>query len=135
MDQYYKDALKTGGPKPDPKPKVPRAPKQVNIHDWQFFPPGLQELQEKETNYYHKEIGYKVPLAEGTEEDLSEREAGQRLDQDAIDNAEPLTDAEKERKAKMQEQGFGLWNRRDFQQFINGSAKFGRTNYDGIATA
>jgi len=34
----------------------------------------------------------------------------------------------------MQEQGFGLWNRRDFQQFINGSAKFGRTNYDGIAT-
>jgi len=134
MDQYYKDALKTGGPKPDPKPKVPRAPKQVNIHDWQFFPPGLQELQEKETNYYHKEIGYKVPLAEGTEEDLSEREADQRLDQDAIDNAEPLTDAEKERKAKMQEQGFGLWNRRDFQQFINGSAKFGRTNYDGIAT-
>lgn len=134
MDQYYKDALKTGGPKPEAKPKVPRAPKQVNIHDWQFFPPGLQELQEKETNYYHKEIGYKVPLTEGTEEDLSEREADQRLDQDAIDNAEPLTDSEKERKAKMQEQGFGHWNRRDFQQFINGSAKFGRTNYDGIAT-
>ncbi|KAK5239207.1 chromatin remodeling complex Adenosinetriphosphatase, partial [Exophiala xenobiotica] len=34
----------------------------------------------------------------------------------------------------MQEHGFGNWNRRDFQQFINGSARFGRTNYEGIAT-
>lgn len=133
IDTYYKDALKTGGPKPEAKPKVPRAPKQVNVHDWQFFPQGLQELQEKETNYYHKEIGYKVPLAEGTDEDLSDREADQRLDQDAIDNAEPLTEAEKDRKAKMQDQGFGNWNRRDFQQFVNGSAKFGRNNYQGIA--
>jgi len=134
MDQYYKDALKTGGPKPEAKPKVPRAPKQVNVHDWQFFPPGLQELQEKETNYYHKEIGYKVPLPEGSEEDLSEREADQALDQSAIDNAEPLTEAEKERKQNMQEQGFGHWNRRDFQQFINGSARYGRKNYELIAT-
>ena len=134
MDQYYKDALKTGGPKAEAKPKVPRAPKQVNVHDWQFFPPGLQELQEKETNYYHKEIGYKVPLPEGPEEDLSEREADQALDQSAIDNAEPLTEAEKERKQKMQEQGFGHWNRRDFQQFINGSARYGRKNYEMIAS-
>jgi len=134
MDQYYKDALKTGGPKPEAKPKVPRAPKQVNVHDWQFFPPGLQELQEKETNYYHKEIGYKVPLPEGPEEDLSEREADQALDQSAIDNAEPLTEAEKERKQNMQEQGFGHWNRRDFQQFINGSARYGRKMYELIAT-
>lgn len=132
IDTYYKDALKTGGPKPEAKPKVPRAPKQVNVHDWQFYPPGLQELQEKETNYYHKEIGYKVPLPEGADEDLSDREADQRLDQDAIDNAEPLTEAEKERKAKMQEQGFN-WNRRDFQQFINGSAKYGRNAFDQIA--
>jgi len=134
MDKYYKQALSTGGKTAEAKPKVPRAPKQVSVHDWQFFPPGLLELQEKETNYYHKEIGYKVPLAEGPEEDLSDREADQRLEQDAIDNAEPLTEEEKERKARMQENGFGHWNRRDFQQFINGSAKFGRTNYEGIAT-
>ncbi|KAK6365878.1 uncharacterized protein PV06_04637 [Exophiala oligosperma] len=134
VDKYYKQALSTGGGKPaEPKPKVPRAPKQVNVHDWQFFPPGLQELQEKETAYYHKEIGYKVPLADGTEEDLSDREADQRLNQDEIDNAEPLTEEEKQKKAEMQEHGFGNWNRRDFQQFINGSAKFGRNNYEGIA--
>jgi SWI/SNF-related matrix-associated actin-dependent regulator of chromatin subfamily A member 5 len=34
----------------------------------------------------------------------------------------------------MSEEGFATWNRRDFQQFINGSAKFGRTDYEGIAT-
>ena len=33
----------------------------------------------------------------------------------------------------MIEQGFPEWNKRDFQQFINGSSKFGRTNWDGIA--
>lgn len=134
IDKYYKQALSTGGRPADTKPKVPRAPKQVNVHDWQFFPPGLQELQEKETAYYHKEIGYKVPLGEGTDEDLSDREADQRLSQDEIDNAEPLTEEEKQSKAEMQEHGFGNWNRRDFQQFVNGSAKFGRTNYDGIST-
>ena len=134
MDQYYKDALKTGGPKAEPKPKVPRPPRQINIHDWQFFPQGLQEVQEKEQNYYHKEIGYKAPLAEGTDDDLSDREADQRLEQEAIDSAEPLTEAEKERKLKMQDQGFGSWNRRDFQQFINGSGRYGRKNYEMIAT-
>ncbi|KIW76376.1 hypothetical protein Z517_11122 [Fonsecaea pedrosoi CBS 271.37] len=134
MDKYYKQALSTGGRPADTKPKIPRAPKQVVVHDWQFFPPGLQELQEKETAYYHKEIGFKVPLTDGTEEDLSDREADQRLAQNEIDNAEPLTEEEKQLKAEMQEHGFGNWNRRDFQQFINGSAKFGRTNYEGIAT-
>lgn len=34
----------------------------------------------------------------------------------------------------MSEEGFSTWNRRDFQQFINGSAKFGRNDYVGIAT-
>lgn len=134
MDKYYKQALATGGRPQETKPKVPRAPKQINIHDWQFFPPGLQELQEKETYYFHKEIGYKAPLPEGTDEDLSDREADQRLEQLNIDNAEPLTEAEKERKEAMSHDGFGNWNRRDFQQFINGCAKFGRTNWDGIAT-
>ncbi|KAJ9603532.1 chromatin remodeling complex Adenosinetriphosphatase [Cladophialophora chaetospira] len=137
MDKYYKQALSTGGRPADTKPKVPRAPKQVPVHDWQFFPPGLQELQEKETAYYHKEIGYKVPLAEANSEesdsDRELREADQRLAQDEIDNAEPLTEQEKQQKAEMQEHGFGNWNRRDFQQFINGSAKFGRTNYNGIS--
>ena len=134
IDKYYKMALSTGGRPAETKPKVPRAPKQINVHDWQFFPPGLSELQEKETLYFHKEINYKAVLPEGTEEDLSDREADQRLEQVQIDDAEPLTEAEKERKEAMAQDGFGGWNRRDFQQFINGCGKFGRTNWEGIAT-
>ncbi|PGH15336.1 hypothetical protein AJ79_02502 [Helicocarpus griseus UAMH5409] len=134
MDQYYRQALATGGRTADPKPKVPRAPKQIAIHDWQFFPPKLQELQEKETAYFHKEIGYKAVLPEGPEEELSDREAERELEQQEIDNAVPLTEEEQEEKARLSEEGFGHWNRRDFQQFINGSAKFGRTNYTEIAT-
>ncbi|KAL4788181.1 SNF2 family N-terminal domain-containing protein [Aspergillus varians] len=134
IDKYYRQALATGGRTADPKPKVPRAPKQITVHDWQFFPPGLQELQEKETAYFHKEIGYKAPVPEGPEEELSEREAERDLEQQEIDNAVPLTEDEQAKKAEMSEEGFSTWNRRDFQQFINGSAKFGRTDYVGIAT-
>ncbi|EDN10599.1 chromatin remodelling complex ATPase chain ISW1 [Histoplasma mississippiense (nom. inval.)] len=134
MDQYYRQALATGGRTADPKPKVPRAPKQIAIHDWQFFPPKLQELQEKETAYFHKEIGYKAVLPDGPDEELSDREAERELEQQEIDNAVPLTEEEQEEKAALSEEGFGNWNRRDFQQFINGSAKFGRTNYNEIAT-
>lgn len=134
IDKYYRQALATGGRTADTKPKVPRAPKQLAVHDWQFFPPGLQELQDKETAYFHKEIGYKAPLPEGPEEELSEREAERDLEQQEIDNAQPLTEEEQAEKARMSEQGFSNWNRRDFQQFVNGSAKFGRTDYVGIAT-
>lgn len=134
IDKYYRQALATGGRTADPKPKVPRAPKQIAVHDWQFFPPGLQELQEKETAYFHKEIGYKAQLPDGPEEELSEREAERDLEQQEIDNAAPLTEDEQAKKAKMSEEGFSTWNRRDFQQFINGSAKFGRNDYSGIAT-
>jgi SWI/SNF-related matrix-associated actin-dependent regulator of chromatin subfamily A member 5 len=134
IDQYYRQTLSTGGRTADTKPKVPRAPKQITVHDWQFFPPGLQELQEKETAYFHKEIGYKAQLLEGPEEELSEREAERDLEQQEIDNAVPLTEEEQAEKAAMSEEGFATWNRRDFQQFINGSAKFGRTDYVGIAT-
>ncbi|KAJ6126784.1 ISWI chromatin-remodeling complex ATPase ISW2 [Penicillium sp. IBT 18751x] len=134
IDKYYRQALATGGRTADTKPKVPRAPKQITVHDWQFYPPGLQELQERETASFHRDIGYKAPLPEGPEEELSEREAERDLEQQEIDNAQPLNEEEQAEKARMSEEGFSNWNRRDFQQFINGSAKFGRTDYVGIAT-
>jgi SWI/SNF-related matrix-associated actin-dependent regulator of chromatin subfamily A member 5 len=133
MDKYYKQALSTGGRTADTKPKAPRAPKQVVVHDYQFFPPLLSDLQDRETAYFRKEIGYKVPLPEGPEEEASDREAERALDQQEIDNATPLTEEELEEKQRLSLQGFGDWNRRDFQQFINGSAKYGRTNYEEIA--
>ncbi|TPX12220.1 uncharacterized protein E0L32_007106 [Thyridium curvatum] len=135
IDKYYRQAMygSSGGPK-EQKPKAPRAPKQIHIQDYQFYPPALRDLQDRETAYYRKEIGYKVPLADGDEENLSDREAERALDQQEIDEATPLTEEEQEEKQKLSQLGFSDWNRRDFQQFVNGSAKFGRTDYEGIAT-
>lgn len=133
MDKYYRQALMTGGRTESKQPRIPRAPKQVVIHDYQFFPEKLAELQDKETAWYRKENNIKAPLPEGSDEDLETREADQQLAQQEIDNAEPLTEAEKEEKERLIAKGFPEWNKRDFQQFLNGSAKYGRTNYDGIS--
>ncbi|CZS92283.1 hypothetical protein WAI453_000164 [Rhynchosporium graminicola] len=133
MDKYYKQALSTGGRVADSKPKAPRAPKQVTVHDYQFFPGTLRDLQDRETAYHRKVIGYKIPIAEGPEDALSDREAERALDQEEIDNATPLTEEEQEEKEALSQQGFAEWNRRDFQQFVNGSAKYGRKDYDAIA--
>ena len=132
MDKYFRSAMYPN-PKQDAKPKAPRAPKQVPVHDYQFYPPRLRDLQDRETAFYRKEIGYKVPLGDGDEENLSEREAERALDQQEIDNATPLTEEEKQEKDDLSTQGFSEWNKRDFQQFVNGSAKCGRNDYEGIA--
>ena len=134
MDKYYRQALSTGGRIADNKPKAPRAPKQVAVNDYQFFPAALRGLQEQETAWFRKEIGYKVPLTDREDIDEVEKEAERALEQSEIDDAVPLTEAEQEEKARMSTQGFVNWNRRDFQQFINGSAKHGRNNYTDIAT-
>lgn len=133
VDKYYKNALQTGGRTAEVKPKAPKAPKQVQAHDYQFYPPRLRELYDRETAYYRKEMGYKVPLAEGDDDTLSEREAERELDQREIDDATPLTEEEHAEKDKLALQGFNEWNRRDFQQFINASGKYGRTEYEKIA--
>jgi SWI/SNF-related matrix-associated actin-dependent regulator of chromatin subfamily A member 5 len=134
LDKYFRQTLATGGRTADTKPKAPRAPRQIQVHDYQFFPPMLRELQDRETAWFRKEIGYKVPLTDREDLTESDKEAERSLEQQEIDDATPLTEEEQEEKARMSEQGFVDWNRRDFQQFINGCAKHGRTNYAGIAT-
>ncbi|KAK4503968.1 hypothetical protein PRZ48_004883 [Zasmidium cellare] len=133
MDKYYRNALMTGGPRPEPKPKVPRAPKQMAMHDYQFFSPRLGDIQDKETAWFRKENGIKAPLADGDDDTLDQRLQDQELEQSNIDNAEPLTDEELAEKEQLANDGFGDWNKRDFQQFINGSAKYGRNAYEQIA--
>ncbi|KAI1483031.1 SWI/SNF family of DNA-dependent ATPase [Daldinia eschscholtzii] len=132
VDKFYRQAI-YGTSKAEAKPKAPRAPKQVAVHDYQFYPPRLRDLQDRETAFYRKEIGYKVPLPDGDDDNLSEREAERALDQQEIDNATPLTEEEQEEKQRLSLQGFGDWNKRDFQQFINGSGRYGRHDYERIA--
>jgi SWI/SNF-related matrix-associated actin-dependent regulator of chromatin subfamily A member 5 len=132
MDKYFKQTMYPSK-SADAKPKAPRAPKQVAVHDYQFYPPRLRDLQDRETAFYRKEIGYKIPLPDGEEENLSEREAERALDQQEIDNATPLTEEEQEEKQRLSTHGFGEWNRRDFQQFVNASGRYGRSAYEDIA--
>ncbi|KAI1389978.1 SWI/SNF family of DNA-dependent ATPase [Hypoxylon trugodes] len=132
VDKFYRQAI-YGTTKAEPKPKAPRAPKQIAVHDYQFYPSRLRDLQERETAFYRKEIGYKVPIPDGDEENLEEREAQRAAEQEEIDNATALTEEEQEEKQKLSLQGFGDWNKRDFQQFVNGSGRYGRQDYERIA--
>ena len=70
VDSYFKDTLRAGQPKTEKAPRVPRAPKQVQMYvcftdsrnidinamrfrqEFQFFPERLSELQEREYNAY-----------------------------------------------------------------------------------
>ena len=133
VDKFYRQAIYGNSGKAEPKPKAPRAPKQVTVHDYQFYPSRLRDLQDRETAFYRKEIGYKVPLPDGDEENLAERESERAAEQQEIDNATALNEDELEEKQKLSQQGFGDWNKRDFQQFINGVAKYGRNDYELIS--
>ncbi|MEE6497002.1 hypothetical protein FKM82_002553 [Ascaphus truei] len=126
VDAYFRDALRVSEPK---APKAPRPPKQPNIQDFQFFPPRLFELLEKEILYYRKTIGYKVPR----NSDLPNASQVQKEEQRKIDEAETLCPAEAEEKEKLLAQGFTNWNKRDFNQFIKANEKCGRDDIDNIA--
>ncbi|BEI80198.1 hypothetical protein CcaverHIS002_0107270 [Cutaneotrichosporon cavernicola] len=133
IDQYYRDNMKTGPSKPD-KPKVPRPPKQVHINDFQFYPPRLKDLQNREHNYYLKEQNYVAPLREPEEGETAEDTEAERQEmQEKIDNAEPLTEAEKEEKEELAGDGFADWQRRHFLAFIKGMERYGRDSFDKVA--
>ncbi|KZO91235.1 SNF2 family DNA-dependent ATPase [Calocera viscosa TUFC12733] len=134
IDQYYKDTMRAG-PVAPPKPKMPRAPKQVAINDYQFFPPRLSELYEKESNYFRKTQDYKVPLPdpENEEDTPEDREARRQKEQETIDDAVPLTEEENAEKDALSVEGFQAWQRRDYQAFIRGSADFGKDAWEDIA--
>lgn len=88
IDQYYRDNMKVGPSKPD-KPKVPRPPKQVHINDFQFFPPRLVELQNRESDAHLKSQNYIVPARPVEEGETAEEvEAERAEEQERINNGE-----------------------------------------------
>lgn len=126
IDGYYRDAMRTTS-KPA-APRAPRAPKQVTTSEWQFYPPRLIELQERETAAYQRSIGYQVPKPED-----EAAAAAAAAEQANIDKAEPLTEAESAEKEELATQGFSDWTRRHFQLFVKGAEKHGRDAYALIA--
>lgn len=86
IDQYYRDNMKMSAPKSD-KPKVPRPPKQIHINDFQFFPPRLVELQNREYDHHLRSQNYVVPAREPEEGETAEEvEAERAEEQERINN-------------------------------------------------
>ncbi|KAJ3057644.1 hypothetical protein HK102_010953, partial [Quaeritorhiza haematococci] len=133
VDEYYREALRMSNKAPTQK--APKPPKLVNISDFQFYPPRVMKLQEKEILYYRKSINYKIPKKTADDEKLSEKELEKRWkeEQDKIDNAEPLTEDEIAEKEKLLQQGFENWSKREFTAFVKANEKYGRYALDQIA--
>ena len=127
VDAYFREALRVSEPR---APKAPRPPKQPNVQDFQFFPPRLFELLDKEIYYFRKTVGYKVPK---NPELGNEASKVQREEQRLIDESEPLTDEEISEKEALLQEGFTTWTRRDFNQFIKANEKYGREDTDSIS--
>lgn len=127
VDAYFRDALRVSEPR---APKAPRPPKQPNVQDFQFFPPRLFELLDREIYYFRKTVGYKVPRNPDLGADAGKI---QREEQSKIDESEPLTEEEIAEKEDLLQQGFTNWTRRDFNQFIKANEKYGREDLDNIA--
>ncbi|PFH46856.1 hypothetical protein AMATHDRAFT_68955 [Amanita thiersii Skay4041] len=127
VDNYFKDTLRAGPAKPEKAPKMPRAPKQISIQDFQFFPPGLAQLQERELAVHKRLNGIVATLREsqGPEDTPDKLEEERRVAQEFIDTAEPLSDEEAALKEAYIEEGFPDWSRRDFQQFVRALEAYG----------
>ncbi|MQL96698.1 hypothetical protein Taro_029380 [Colocasia esculenta] len=117
---YFKQAMRQGGPA---KPREPRIPRMPQLHDFQFFnTQRLNEIYEKEVRYLmvrHQRNQLKDTIVDGEEpEDLGE----------------PLTAQEQKEKERLLEEGFSTWTRRDFNTFIRACEKYGRNDIKSIAS-
>ncbi|KAG9459796.1 hypothetical protein H6P81_004304 [Aristolochia fimbriata] len=118
--EYFKQAMRQGGPA---KPREPRIPRMPLLHDFQFFNNRrLNELYEKEVRY----------LAHASNKNKMQDTIGE-VDE-TEDAGEPLTTEEQEEKEQLLEEGFSSWTRRDFNTFIRACEKYGRNDIKGIAS-
>ncbi|RZC80830.1 hypothetical protein C5167_043413 [Papaver somniferum] len=116
---YFKQAMRPGGPAKQREPRIPRMPQ---LHDFQFFDTQrLNELYEKEVRFLmvnHQKNQMKNSITDGEEEP---------------DEVDPLTSEEQEEKEQLLEAGFSSWTRRDFNTFIRACEKYGRSDIKSIA--
>ena len=99
-----------------PQVKLPRPPKQHILHDFQFFPHRLVELLEKERAAY-----------------LRKREDAEHGKEPDPAGYGELTGDEEAEKEALLKQGWTNWNRREYQAFVRGCEKYGRSAFDKIA--
>ncbi|CAF1054462.1 unnamed protein product [Adineta ricciae] len=127
VDAYFREALRMSEPR---APKAPRPPRQPNVQDFQFFPPRLFELLDREIYAFRKSIGYKAVRDPDLDEQEGKRQ--QQEEQKKIDEAESLNEDEQYEKEQLLQQGFCNWTKRDFNQFIKANEKYGRDDLEAI---
>ncbi|KAK9086561.1 hypothetical protein Syun_028955 [Stephania yunnanensis] len=117
---YFKQAMRQGGPA---KPREPRIPRMPQLHDFQFFnTQRLSELYEKEVRYLMQQTHQKNQMKDTIVESDEPEDLG-----------DPLNAEEQEEKEQLLEAGFSSWTRRDFNTFIRACEKYGRNDIKSIA--
>ena len=82
--------------------------------------------------YSHFKTGVLFPQVPLNPDLGADAERQQQEQQDLIDTAEALTDAEIGEKEDLLTQGFTNWSKRDFNQFIKANEKYGRDSLESI---
>ncbi|PIA44563.1 hypothetical protein AQUCO_01700274v1 [Aquilegia coerulea] len=117
--EYFKQALRQGGPT---KPREPRIPRMPQLHDFQFF--NTQRLNQ----IYEKEVRHLMQTHQKNQMNtIGEEDEPEEL-------GDPLTAEEQEEKEQLLEEGFSSWTRRDFNTFIRACEKYGRSDIKNIAS-
>ncbi|OBZ68412.1 ISWI chromatin-remodeling complex ATPase ISW2 [Grifola frondosa] len=132
VDSYFKETMRAGPSKTEKAPKIPRAPKQIQLQDFQFFPPRLAELQEQELAAHKKLNDIPATLRDpaGPEDTPEKLEAERKAAQDRTSHEEQLQE-----KEELISHGFEDWSRRDFQQFVRALETYGWTDdYELLAS-
>ncbi|KAK4702238.1 hypothetical protein P7C70_g3988, partial [Phenoliferia sp. Uapishka_3] len=131
VDGYYRDTMRGGTGKPR-APRQPKGTKPPLVEDWKFFPDRLSDIQIMEQLYAMKVAGTVIEIENDDTILPEDLEADRQQQQDAIDNAEPLTEEEKAEKEALIAEGFPNWNKRDYQAFIRGCENHGRADLENI---
>ena len=88
VDSYFKETMRAGPSKTEKPAKIPRAPKQIQMQDFQFFPPRLAELKEQEMAAHKRMNDIPAVVRDpASEEDTADKlEEERKAAQEFIDN-------------------------------------------------
>lgn len=128
IDSYFKDALSAGSK--DKKEKVPRYRKTPQISSWQFFPPELTPILEKQMFYYYKQNNIEKKIVEFR--DFEDPDIECAVVNESIRKAKPLTEDEIAERDELLQKGFIQWKKQDFYAFLRANEQFGRNDKKNI---
>eukprot|EP01126_Amoeba_proteus_P048883 TRINITY_DN5672_c0_g1_i9.p1 TRINITY_DN5672_c0_g1~~TRINITY_DN5672_c0_g1_i9.p1 ORF type:complete len:843 (-),score=238.21 TRINITY_DN5672_c0_g1_i9:181-2709(-) len=120
-NDYFRSVLSRPSGKRSNLPGLKKPPQQIVIHPHQFYSKKLQELYDKEMEFWKR----RREMIIENDGDVDEEELSQFN----------LTPEEVLKKQKLTERGFRSWTKRDFSKFIKACADFGRNHHIDIAKA